>query len=287
MEKFKTFAVKVMGMTDDETAALLDADGNITEDAFDVLARKDRDRFVRLNDAHREELTQKFNDGHAKAKKEERKKYEDEIRDTFGVDSKAMGIDLIKDVLAQGSKDDVKRHPDYIALERKLQSEYIPKEDYEVVKGEFDSFKTKVERDTVMSRVKQDGRSLFHAMNPVLSKDSKRRMNQEGEFLSKLESFNYQLQDDGNHLVLDSNGKRVTNENMNPVSFQDFVKEKTLAYFDVMDQQPAGNSSTSTSATTSKTRYENSAAFFKAWNNESDPAKASKMYEDAKQQGLI
>lgn len=288
METLKNFAVKVMGMTDDEAAALLDADGNITDTAFDTLAKKDRERLARLNETHKEELTLKFNDGHSKAKREERAKYEDEIKTHFGIDSKAIGVDLIKDVVSQGSKNDVKTHPDYLALERKLQNDYIKREDYDVVKGEYDSFKQKVERDSMLSRVKQDGKSVFYGLNPVLSKDKQRALNQEQEFLRKLEDYNYQVQPDGNHLILDKDGKRIVNENMNPVTFQDFVKEKTLAYFDVQEQEPAGNSGTQTSRQSEPTEaYKSRADFYKQYANEGDPAKAKAMYESAKEQGIV
>lgn len=287
-DKLKNFAVKVIGMTDDEAAALFDADGNVTDDAFDVLTTKDKERIKRLRDEHKEDLTTKFNEGHAKAKREERTKYEQEIREAFGVESKAVGVDLIKDVLAVGSKDDVKTHPEYIALERKLNSEYIPKEDYDVLKSEHDQFKTQVQRDAMLGRVKNDAKSLFHSLNPVLSQDKRRAANQEAEFLKKFESFNFQIQDDGNHIILDSEGKRLTNENHNPVTFQGFVKDLTLSYFDVQEQPPAGSSGQTTppSQGTSEV-YKTKAEFYKAYSNEGDPEKAAKMYQTAKEAGLV
>ena len=293
MSDFKTFAVKVMGMTDDEAAALLDADGNITDDVWAALAKKDKERVKRITEDlkadHKTEITDKFNEGHAKAKREERSKYEDEIREAFGVQSKSMGLDLIKDVVATGNKEDVKTHPDYIALEKKLREEYVPAEDFTVVKGEYDAYKARVERDKVFSRVKADGKAQFYSMNPVLSKDKKRALNQETEFLNKLEGYNYQLAEDGNHIVLDKEGKRMVNENLNPITFPDLVKNLTLSYFDVQEQEPSGGTGFDTPpagtppAQTWKTKQEFNAAYA----NEGNPEKASKMFEAAKAQGFI
>lgn len=290
MKDLKTFAVKVLGMTDDEVAALYDADENVIPEAWATLAEKDKDRLKRIREEHKEELTTKFNEGHAKAKREERAKYETEIKEHFGIDSKAQGVDLIKDVVSAGKEGDVTTHPEYLALEKKLQTEYIPKEDYEVIKGEYNTFKTQVEKDRVFSRVKSDARKIFHSLNPVLPQDKKRAINQENEFLSKLERYHYQVQEDGNHVVLDKEGnKRLQTENMNPITFQDLVKDLTLTYFDVQDQPPAGNSGADNppSGGGSKTTYKDKAEFMKAYANEGNPAKAAQMYREAKEAGMF
>ncbi len=288
MEEFKNFAAKVMGMADEEIASLLDDDGNIKPEAFTTLSEKDKERVKRMKEEHKEDLTAKFNEGHAKAKKEERSKFENEIREQFGVESKNTGTDLIKDVISTGSKDDVKKHPDYIALERQLHSDYIPKEDFDVVKGEYDTFRQQVEKDRVFGRVKQDAKKMFYGLNPVLSKDKQRAMNQENDFLSKLERYNYQVQDDGNHLILDGEGKRLVNENMNPITFPELVKNLTHAHFDVQEQEPVGNSGVEGSPPVEGgTRYKDAKEFYAAYSNEGDPAKAAKMYEQAKADGTI
>jgi hypothetical protein len=286
MEKFKSFAVKVMGMTDDEVAALYDADGKITEEAFDTLEQKDKERIRRLRDAHKEDLTAKFNEGHAKAKREERSKYEDEIRQTFGVDSKAMGVDLIKEVMAKGASGDVKTHPDYLQLEKKLKEGYVPKEDYDVIKSEFDGFKSKVERDTILSRVKADARSRFHSLNPVLSKDPKRAANQETEFLRKLESYDYQLQPDGNHVII-KDGKRLENDNMNPVLFDELVKDLTLAFFDVQTQDQKGNSGVTKTTVSTTVGFKDKEEFLNAYYKEDDFKKRAEMMKAAEAKGLV
>lgn len=274
-------------MADDEVAALYNADGELVPEAWSVLANKDKERIRRLKDEHKDELTSKFNEGHAKAKKEERAKFEDEIRQHFGVESKSMGVDLIKDVLATGTKDDVKTHPEYIALEKKLHNDFIPKQDYDVVKGEFDKFKSQVERDKVFGRVKSDAKAIFYGLNPKLPSDKGRALNQERDFLAKLEGFGYQVQDDSNHVILDKEGKRLVNENMNPITFPELVKSLTLQYFDVETQPPAGNSGVSDSPTTGGAAYEDAGAFYKAYSAERDPSKRVEMYEQAKKAKLI
>lgn len=288
MEEFKAFAANVMGMADEEIAALYDADGNILPEAFKTFTQKDKERIKRLKEEHKEDLTSKFNEGHAKAKREERSRFEGEIKEAFGVESNATGVDLVKDAIAKGQSGDVKTHPDYLALEKKLQGEYVKKEDFDVVKGEYDTFRQQVEREKVYGRVKEDARRVFHSLNPVLSEDKTRAMNQEKDFLSKVERYGFQLQDDGNHVVLGEDGKRLTNENMNPVAFTELVKNLTLSHFDVREQEPAENSGVDKppQAGTQQT-FKTAAEFYKAYANEGDPAKAVAMMERAKQDGVI
>lgn len=287
MNNIKDFAVKVMGMTDDEVAALYNADGELQETAFSVLAEKDKERLRRIRDEHKEELTAKFNDGHAKAKKEERSKFEQEIREAFGVQSKAMGVDLVKEVAAKGVDGDIKTHPEYLQLERKLKDEFIPKEDYEIVRSEFDGFKSKVQRDAVISRAKADAKARFYALRPVLSKDKQRAANQEAEFLAKFEQFDFQVQDDGNHVVI-RDGKRLVNDNLNPISFDELVKDLTVKYFDINEQEQKGSVGTTTTTTTAPVgSFKDYNEFVDLYAKENNPEIRVKMWNEAKTKGFV
>ena len=290
MKEMKDLAVKVFGMTDDEAQSLFektdDGELKIKSDAVTILARKDQERLKRIKEEHKAELTEKYDSGYSEAKKKERQKFEDEIRQAFGVESKSFGIELVKEIVSQNPKsDDVKKHPEYLALERKLTNEYVTKTEYEKVAAEFDSFKHNVERNQVISRVKNDAKTIFHSLNPILPKDPKKASNQEADFLAKLESYDFQLQDDGNHLIL-KDGKRLENENMNPVGFADLVKDMTLRYFDVADQAPKGGSGVEPKPV-APSRFTNKAEFTAAYQAESDPKKRVAMYEEAEAKGII
>jgi hypothetical protein len=289
MNEIKDLAVKVFGMTDDEVQSLFDKTDEgekLKKDAVAILARRDQERLKRIKEEHKAELTEKYDSGYSEAKKKERQKFEDEIRQAFGVESKSFGIDLVKEVVSHNKpSDDVKKHPEYLALERKLTGEYVPKTELEKVINEFDSFKQNVERSQVISRVKNDAKAIFHSLNPILPKDPKKASNQEADFLAKLEGYDFQVQDDGNHLIL-KEGKRLENENMNPVAFSDLVKDLTLRYFDVAEQQPKGNSGASPDVA-APTRFTNKDEFMRAYQKEADPKKRVAMYEEAEAKGII
>lgn len=296
MKQIKEYAVKVLGMTDEEVQSLFktDDDGNenLAENFAEVAAEKDRARLERIQNDHKEQLTKIHDKGYQKAQKEVMPKFESEIKKKYGYDTDKIGIDLIDDIVqsnkANSDIKDVKTHPDYIKLERKLESDFIPKDKFEEISQQFDQFKSNVEREKVVGRVKEDARKVFKSLNPLLSKDPKRAANQEAEFLRKFESFDYQLQDDGNHVIL-AEGKRLENANYNPKQFGEFVKEKASEIFDFADQNSKGNSGVSPSGSESSGNFafKDGADFQKQYDAEPSAEKRVKMFESAKKQKII
>lgn len=288
MNNLKTLAVKVYGMTDEEAQSLLADDGSLKDDAIATLVRKDQDRIKRMKDEHKLALTEKYNEGYSEAKKKERSKFEEEIKAAYEVQSEAIGVDLVKEVVgkSQSQPDDIKKHPEYLALERKIASEYIPKKDYEKVTTEYNDFKQQATHKEIVGRVTADGQKIFRSLNPVLPKDPKRAINQEKDFLAKLAKYKYQLQEDGNHLVLDAEGKRLETENANPVSFEELVTGLTLEYFEIDEQTPRENGGVDPKPALHagpKSKEE----FYKAYDDEPDAKKRVEMYEAAEKKGWV
>ena len=293
-DQFKSLAVKVYGMTDDEVQSLFEKtdDGEqLKADVVDVLARKDaqlkKDLQKRLKDEHKTELTKKWDEAYSEAKKVERQKLEKEIKEKYGIETDKFGVDLVDEIIGQVSKktDDIKTHPDYIKLERTLQNEYIPKTEYEKVKQEYDEFGRKVQRDKTLGRVTDDARNIFKGLNPMLSKDPKRAANQEADFLSKFHSFDYELQDDGNHVII-KDGKRLENQNMNAISFPELVKTMASELFDFADQDEKGAPGVQTQ-TVGTTTWKSKEDFMASYGKETDPAKRIQMMDTAKAKGLV
>lgn len=296
MKQIKDYAVKVLGMTDEEVQSLFKTDENgnqtLAENFAEVAAEKDRLRLDRIQNDHKDQLTKIHDKGYQKAQKEVMPKFESEIKKKYGYETDKVGIELIDDIVqsnkANSDIKDVKTHPDYIKLERKLESEFIPKDKFDEISNQFETFKTNVSKEKVVGRVKEDARKVFKSLNPMLSKDPKRAANQEAEFLRKFESFDYQLQDDGNHVIL-AEGKRLENENYNPKQFAEFVKEKASEIFDFADQGSKGNSGVDPSGGESSGNFafKDYQDFVKQYDNETNVEKRTKMYEVAKKQSIV
>lgn len=294
MNQIKDLAVKVFGMTDDEVQTLFEKtdEGDVLKnDAIDLLTKRDADLKKelqkRLKDEHKVELTKKWDEAYSEAKKKERQKLEQEIKEKYGLDTDKFGVDLVDEIVSSlGTKTtDIKTHPDYLKLERQLQSDFVPKTELEKAMSEFEGFKQTVQKEKVVGRVTEDARKIFRGLNPKLSEDAKRAANQEADFLRKLQSLDYELQEDGNHVIL-KDGKRLENENLNAIGFSDFVKTLTLEYFDVAEQPVKGGSGFQTQ-TGSVSQWKTKAEFMTDYSKETNPEKRIQMMDSAKAKGLV
>jgi len=293
MKQLKDLAVKAYNMTDEEVQSLFDKTDEgeqLREDAVETLLKRDAESKKQIAKRIREELkpemTSKFDEGYSKAKKESLEKFEKDLREKYGVESDKKGIDLIDDLVSMNKQsEDIKTHPDYIKLERKLQGEFIPKQDYEKVSTEFNEYKQAVARDKTISRVIEDARKIFRATNPILSSDPKRAANQESEFLKQFKGFDYELQDDGQHVII-KDGKRLENENMNAVSFPEYVKARTQDLFDIKQQGEKGGAGFTAPEGTSA-NFKTKEEFMSAYYKETDPDKRVKMMDTAKAKGIV
>lgn len=280
-------------MTDEEAQSLFDktdeGDEILKEDAVTLLKKRDaqlkKELAKRIKDEFKPELTAKHDEGFSKAKKEVLKKFEDDIRQQYGVDSDKTGTELIQDIIAHTKEsEDIKTHPDYLKLERRLQGEYVPKTEYEKVATDFEQYKQAVSRDMVLGKVTEDARKIFRGAKPILSKDPERAANQEAEFLRQFRNFDYELQDDGQHVVI-KDGKRLENDNMNAISFPEFVKARTLQLFDIQEQDEKGG--TGLEAPKAASAFKSKEDFMTAYYKETDPDKRVKMMDAAKAKGIV
>ena len=236
----KDFAVKSLNLTDEQFAAILYADDKTTvkETALTELLALDSERVKTLKAVNKDDLTKMHDTGYKKAQAELMPKFEQSLKDEFGVsESNSQGIELVKEIIAKISKDTnldddkVKLHPLYVQLEKKLGTDYVAKAEYDAVKGEFDGYKNHVEKEKVHAVVLTDAIRVFRELKPVLSKDPAKAMNQETDFRDKLKSFEYEVQQDGSHIIK-IDGKRLENAQGHPVLFKDFVKTQADKYFD-------------------------------------------------------
>ncbi len=245
-ETLEQLVGKLLNLPKEKVAELYESDGEtLKADAIDQLVQIDAARIKAIKDSHKEELTRIHDEAYSKAKGESLAKWEKQIKDELGLTTDAKGIDLIKEAIAKNSKieideEKIKLHPRYIELEKRLNNEYISKAEYDKVKQEFDEFKGMIDKTRVVSAVKQDAVKIFRGLKPVLSKDPVKATNQENDFVEKLTQFDYEIQNDGNH-VIKSGGKRLETQNGFPVSFADFVKSEAQKYYDFEIQDPKGN----------------------------------------------
>lgn len=283
-ELLESLVGKTLNLPKEKLAEILyEPDGTTPKaDAIDKLVEIDALRIKSLKDSHKDELTRMHDDGYSKAKGESLAKWEKQIKEEFGIQSDAKGADLVKELISKGAKieldeEKIKLHPKYIELEKKLNNEYISKADYDRVSKEFEDFKEKNRTEQIGSVIKKDAILAFRSLKPVLSKDPAKALNQEADFASKLLSFEYDLQEDGNHIIK-VNGRRLENTSGYPVSFADFVKSEASKYYDFEQQDSranAGNNNSGGNNGTSMIMPQTEKEYQIMLANETDPVKAS------------
>ena len=189
-----------------------------------------------------------FNQGYAKAKKEERQLFEKEIKEALEIESDTTGIDLITEIISEKTKDagkndeltddDVKKHPVYLNVEKSFKKQLADqKTDYETKISEL---QTKAQRESTFSVVKENANAVLEGLKPILSKNPKVAGTIKNQFLSELQGYDYEKQADGSWLVT-KDGKVIEDGHGHSKSFEDIIKATAENYFDFEENNGGGN----------------------------------------------
>jgi len=280
---------KTLNMTDEEVSALLYTDAEDSEelvlkdDALKLVLDADVSRVDKIRKAVKPD-PERLKNEYKRGAKETMEGFENDVRDYFKADIDAKGLDLIKAIHNEATKskksltdDDVKKHPLYLELEKNR----IPKEEYETLKTEFDDFKSNQAKNERLSIIKKDVMSHFNTLNAIQSKNPQVATTRLNDFLSKFENYDYEVAEDGNHLIM-KNGSRLEDEHGNPVKFKDFVGSTASLNYDFAESDNKGNAGNKNSNDDGGAHIEvpkSEAEYLKKMAEETDPAKKVKIYE--------
>ena len=241
---------KAYKLDDGKIAELLQDGENITEDTvLSSLLSEDSNRVTALKKAT--DTTGKFQEGYAKAKKEERANYEKEIREKYGIESETTGIELIDEVVTakvgeQGTgkkgevtEDDVKKHPVYQTLETKYKKDLKAKDtEWETKLNEVE---TKYKMETTFETIKLKALSTLDGLKPVLPGIPEVAANQKSWFVNALKDYQFDIQD-GDRVVVMKDGKVVEDGHGNSIDFSELVKTTASKFFEFQKNNGGGNS---------------------------------------------
>jgi hypothetical protein len=216
----------------------------LKDTAEDSLLHLNAERIKQL----KAETTEKFNDGYKKAEKEFKTLSEKVLKEVTGIDSDLVGDELkddIKQKLEEKTSkkstlkdDDIKKHPLFIEREKQLLKQIT--DEVAAVKTDFENYKTNITKTEKINKIKNKAIDIMASLNPILSSDATKAENQKRLFLREFDGNDYEIQDDGS-IVIIADGKRLENKQGYPVTFDEFVKEKTLSIFDVKQQDAKGS----------------------------------------------
>jgi len=240
---------KTLNLTGDELAELIytkaadSEDIVLKDDALDLVLDKDGDRIENIK-KNTKPSVDVLKAEYSKARKETMQEFEANLKKDFGIESDKEGIELVNVIVSKQkpntklTDEDVKKHPLYLSLEENR----VPKEKYDELEGEFTEYKKSHERSSLMGTVHKNAIAILNEMNPIVSENPRVAQTRQEDFLNKFDSYNFELRDDGNHLILDKEGNRIEDKHGNPLKFKAFVEEVATANYDFAKQQNRQNS---------------------------------------------
>jgi hypothetical protein len=230
---------KAYNLTSEQTAELLKKSDE--EQETEVLALD----AARVKE-WKETASKRFDDGHKKGKSESLTTHEKGLREKYGISEPLTGEELIGAIIAtevektgKGGKpgeitpDVIRKHPEYLKMEAKFKDELTKTtSDWE---NKYKEAESQFNKKSKFSQVRSKALDLLDTLNPVLSSDKTKAARQKGDFIRDLESYDFDITDDGKVLVLDKDGSPLQDQHGHTRSFEDFAKELASARYDFAD----------------------------------------------------
>ena len=242
-------------LSDEQVAEFLykkSDEGAITEELEDddILSAKlielDKDRISKI--AKPVDTTELYNKAVKETEGKIHGKWENNLRTAFPTvdpEKKLKGDELVRAINLHISQQppptdlDVKKHADYLALERaREEGEASLRAEFErqLQEKEFE-FQRRAQWDTDAKLI----RANFLKLNPIMPADKAKQERIIEDFVSKFQSYRFQHNEDGSVLVLNEKGERINNDHGHALYMPDIVKKVAEMYHDFEKMPPIGN----------------------------------------------
>lgn len=249
-EILKGLLSKAYKFDDGKIAEILkDGEENANEtDVLNSLLNSDTERVANLKKQNADNK-ESFQQGYAKAKKEQREAFEKEIKDEFGFEGDTTGINLISEIISEKIKqagksaeglsdDEVRKHPVFLKAEKDFKKQITDqKTDYETKLSEVEN---NAKKEQIFSSVKDKADAILTSLNPVFLKNKTAAANIKNQFLNELRGYEFEKQDDGTYLVL-KDGKVEQDGHGHSIAFDEIVKQIAGNYYDFSENNGGSN----------------------------------------------
>ena len=218
----------------------------IRPDALSELLTLDASRVTTIKQSidKTETYTKAYND----AKKDVLGKAEKTLAEAYGIEydpAKTKLDSLVKNIVKKSNPktgdltdDNIKKSQIYLALEKSKTT------DLEGLKTEHAAAVNAIHAGQkaaeMMVGVKSNAGKFFDAMNPILSGDSTKASNQRSAFLNRFETFGYEKQADGSHILIESDGRRKEDQHGHPITLEQEVSKQANSMYDFKVQDNKG-----------------------------------------------
>lgn len=231
-EVFQKFLSKTLNITPEEVVSLYNETGELTN--VDLLLQKDSERVANYKKAQSDQFKLGEKKAHEKVEKHLREKYE--IADT-----ELIGAELIDFVFETqtaelkeklGKKidvNDIEKHPAFIAKRNEWEKNLKAKDtEWE---EKLNAQQSEWNRKQTLAQVSKAA-LLKLETDFILPENAQRAAALKDVLIREIENGNYSLQDNGEPIILDKEGKPLEDAHGKMISFKDYTEGLASKFFD-------------------------------------------------------
>lgn len=178
--------------------------------------------------------------------KEGASKTEKEIKEKYEIESDMVGVELIdylvvskvEEAKSAGTKD-ITKHPDYIKLQMSIDKQLKDRDKDWQTKLEIKE--KEIAKEKLFEKVSKRALTNLETRNPILPSDPRKAQVWRDTYLNELRSGNY-MENEGEIVVLNTEGQKLTNAHGHPITFDEFEKEIADKYFEYPKAEERSNS---------------------------------------------
>jgi hypothetical protein len=223
-EKLLAFAATALNLEQAEVKELLEQDGGLEE-----LTAKYTAHIKATKDA-----------GYKSAERKVNTQYEQALKEKFGLQSDAKGLELIEEAseaietkLATAkpteiTETQIKKHPLFLNMEKQLQD--VEKNLTTKFEQEKSQLQEAWQQEKVFTTAKEKATAVIDSLNLVLDPDPAKAAAQKSIIIRDLEQYKF-MDNNGELVLLDKEGNRLENETGHAIRFEDAVKKIATTYF--------------------------------------------------------
>lgn len=186
-----------------------------------------------------------FQDGFKKAKAEVLTEFEKSLREAYGIESDAIGNELIDAIIAAKAKpdaknisdDDIKKHPAYQNAEK------AHKQALKAVQTEWETKlnerEAQYKKGETFGNVSKKALDILATMNPVIPGNAMVATNIQNAFLSSLKGYEFDIQ--GDRVVVMKDGKVLEDGHGHSMEFDKLVKDTAGGYYEIKTNNGGAN----------------------------------------------
>lgn len=189
--------------------------------------------------------------------KEGASKIEGAVKEKYELESDLQGVELVDFLVSKKAEEfknsgtkDITKHPDYIKLQVDIEKKL--KERDKEWEGKLAAREAEINKAKLFEKVSKRALANLKGRNPILPSDPRKAQTWEEVYLADLRNGSYMEGDDDSIIVLNAEGKPLTNSHGKPVTFDEFEKDIADKYFDYQkaeERTSPGNRDTTKSFT--------------------------------------